>query len=162
MAEAAARVLASMGVDAATALDDPVRDHAARAGLDAAVFNPDAPADHKFKALVFDATGIASSADLVELQRFFYPTVGRLQRSGRVVVLGGGRRALEGFTRSLGKEVGPRGVTVNLVHVEEGAEEQLGADAPVPAHAALGVRLRAGHPRGRRARGAARAAARRW
>ena len=32
-----------------------------------------APADHKFKALVFDATGIVESADLVELQRFFYP-----------------------------------------------------------------------------------------
>lgn len=124
-AEAAARVLKAMGADAATALDDPVRDAAARAGLDAAVFNPQAPADQKFRALVFDATGIESSADLVELQRFFYPTVARLQRSGRVVVIGGGRRALEGFTRSLGKEVGPRGVTVNLVHVEEGAENQL-------------------------------------
>jgi len=125
VAEAAARVLKSMGADAATALDDPVREQAARAGLNAAVFNPEAPADQKFRALVFDATGIESSADLVELQRFFYPTVGRLQRSGRVVVIGGGRRALEGFTRSLGKEVGPRGVTVNLVHVDEGAEDQL-------------------------------------
>lgn len=125
VAEAAARALAAMGADAATALDDPVREHAARAGLDAAVFNPEAPADQKFRALVFDATGIESSADLVELQRFFYPTVARLQRSGRVVVLGGGRRALEGFTRSLGKEVGPRGVTVNLVHVAQGAEDQL-------------------------------------
>jgi len=125
VAEAAARVLATMGADAATALDDPVREHAARAGLNAAVFNPEAPADQKFRALVFDATGIVDSAGLVELQRFFYPTVGRLQRSGRVVVLGGGRRALEGFTRSLGKEVGPRGVTVNLVHVDEGAEDRL-------------------------------------
>jgi 3-oxoacyl-[acyl-carrier protein] reductase len=126
VAEAAARVLASMGADAATALDDPVREHAAAAGLDAAVFNPQAPADQRFKALVFDATGIERSEQLVELQRFFYPTVARLQRSGRVIVLGGGRRALEGFTRSLGKEVGPRGVTVNLVHVEEGAEERIG------------------------------------
>ena len=31
------------------------------AGLDAAVFNPEAPADQRFKALVFDATGITSS-----------------------------------------------------------------------------------------------------
>ena len=46
-----------MGADAATALDDPVREHAARAGLDAAVFNPQAPADQRFKALIFDATG---------------------------------------------------------------------------------------------------------
>jgi 3-oxoacyl-[acyl-carrier protein] reductase len=126
VAEAAARVLADMGVDAATALDDPVRTHAAAAGLDAAVFNPEAPADRTFKALVFDATGISSSADLVELQRFFHPTIRRVEPSGRVIVLGGGRRALEGFTRSLGKEIG-RGATVNLVHVAPGAEESIGS-----------------------------------
>jgi 3-oxoacyl-[acyl-carrier protein] reductase len=126
LAEPAARVLADMGVDAATALDDPVRDLAARGGLDAAVFNPLAPSEQRFKALVFDASGLQSSEDLVELQRFFYPTVSRVQPSGRVIVLGGGRRALEGFTRSLGKEIGPsRGATVNLIHVEEGAEASL-------------------------------------
>ncbi len=116
MAEAAARVLAQLGVDAATALDDPVREHAANAGLDAAVFNPEAPADQRFKALVFDATG----AELVELHRFFHPTVRRVLPSGRVVVIGDGRRALEGFTRSLGKEIG-RGATVNLIQVTEDA-----------------------------------------
>jgi 3-oxoacyl-[acyl-carrier protein] reductase len=111
----AARVLAALGADAATALDDPVRALVAEAGLDAAVFNPLAPADQRFKALVFDATG----ADLVELHRFFHPTVRRVLPSGRVVVFGDGRRALEGFVRSLGKEIG-RGATVNLVHVEPG------------------------------------------
>jgi 3-oxoacyl-[acyl-carrier protein] reductase len=123
LAEGAARVLAALGADAATALDDPVRDAAARAGLDAAVFNPAAPAEQRFKALVFDASGLASSADLVELQRFFYPTISRVLPSGRVIVLGGGRRALEGFTRSLAKEIGPsRGATANLLEVEEGAD----------------------------------------
>jgi 3-oxoacyl-[acyl-carrier protein] reductase len=91
----------------------------------------------KVKALVFDATGIAESTELVELQRFFYPAVSRLQRSGRVVVLGTppaeagsvlahtAQRALEGFTRSLGKEIGGRGSTAQLVYVEPGAEDQL-------------------------------------
>jgi 3-oxoacyl-[acyl-carrier protein] reductase len=115
-----------MGADAATALDDPVRSHAAAAGLDAAVFNPEAPADRKFKALVFDATGIETSSDLVELQRFFHPTIRRVLPSGRVIVFGGGKRALEGFTRSLGKEIG-RGATVQLVHVEPGAEDGIGS-----------------------------------
>jgi 3-oxoacyl-[acyl-carrier protein] reductase len=129
LAEPAARVLAALGADSATALDDPAREAAAAAGLDAAVFNPQAPADRRFKALVFDASGIGSSADLVELQRFFHPTVRRLLPSGRVVVLGGGpdsvaQRALEGFTRSLGKEIG-RGATVQLIHVAPGAEDQL-------------------------------------
>src|SRR3954471_1038068 len=45
LAAGGGRGLAELGVDAATALDDPVRDIAARAGLDAAVFNPLAPAD---------------------------------------------------------------------------------------------------------------------
>src|SRR3954453_5509312 len=80
-----------------------------------------AGAEGKAKALLFDATGIADSTELVELQRFFYPAVPRLQRSGRAIVLGTppaeagsipahtAQRALEGFTRSLGKEIGGRG-----------------------------------------------------
>jgi 3-oxoacyl-[acyl-carrier protein] reductase len=96
-----------------------------------------AGAEGKAKALIFDASGISDSTELVELQRFFYPGVGRLQRNGRVVVLGvppaeagstraaTAQRALEGFTRSLGKEVGGRGATVQLVRVSAGGEEQL-------------------------------------
>jgi 3-oxoacyl-[acyl-carrier protein] reductase len=87
------------------------------------------------KALLFDATGIADSTELVELQRFFHPNVKRVQHSGRVVVLGTppaglppraatAQRALEGFTRSLGKEIG-RGIAVQLVYVAEGAEEEI-------------------------------------
>lgn len=86
-------------------------------------------------ALVFDASAVAESAQLVELQRFFHPNVRRVQVSGRVVVLGTppagldprratAQRALEGFTRSLGKEIG-RGIAVQLVYVEEGAEAQI-------------------------------------
>src|SRR5262249_17180818 len=44
-----------------------------------------AGADGEAKALLFDATGIADSTELVELQRFFYPAVGRLRTCGRVV-----------------------------------------------------------------------------
>jgi 3-oxoacyl-[acyl-carrier protein] reductase len=91
--------------------------------------------DSPVKALVFDATGIADSTELVELQRFFHPNVKRIERSGRVVVLGTpppglparaatAQRALEGFTRSLGKEIG-RGVAVQLVYVAEGAEGEI-------------------------------------
>ncbi len=96
-----------------------------------------AGAEGKAKALVFDASGIADSTELVELQRFFYPSVPRLRRSGRVVVLGTtpalagtprahtAQRALEGFTRSLAKEIGGKGATAQLVYVEPGAEDQL-------------------------------------
>jgi 3-oxoacyl-[acyl-carrier protein] reductase len=96
-----------------------------------------AGAEGKVKALVFDATGIADSTELVELQRFFYPAVPRLERNARVVVVGTpppeagstraatAQRALEGFTRSLGKEIGGRGATAQLVYVAAGGEDQL-------------------------------------
>jgi 3-oxoacyl-[acyl-carrier protein] reductase len=96
-----------------------------------------AGAEGPAKALVFDAGGIADSTELVELQRFFYPAVGRLRRNGRVIVLGTppgeagsprahtAQRALEGFTRSLGKEIGGRGATCQLVYVAPGGEDQL-------------------------------------
>jgi 3-oxoacyl-[acyl-carrier protein] reductase len=109
---------------AASAVLDSIR--AERAGAEGPV-----------KALVFDASGISDSTELVELQRFFYPAVGRLQRCGRVVVLGTppaeagsprartAQRALEGFTRSLAKEIGGRGSTCQLVYVASGGEDQL-------------------------------------
>ncbi|MCW2758101.1 MAG: fabG 10 [Nocardioidaceae bacterium] len=84
------------------------------------------------KGLVFDATDIRTPEQLVQLQEFFTPKLRSLAKCARVVVLGGipeqlegeeriAQRALEGFTRSLGKEVG-NGSTVQLVYVAEGAE----------------------------------------
>jgi 3-oxoacyl-[acyl-carrier protein] reductase len=85
-----------------------------------------------YKGLVFDASGITATDDLVALRDFFQPLLRGLSSCGRVVVLGTppelvegservAQRALEGFTRSLGKEVG-RGSTVQLVYVAPGAE----------------------------------------
>ncbi|GAB6984954.1 3-oxoacyl-ACP reductase [Nocardioides pyridinolyticus] len=92
----------------------------------------DTTGDGTFKGLVFDATGLTSSDQLGELRDFFTPLLRRLDRCPRVVVIGTppelvtgdervAQRALEGFTRSLGKEIG-RGGTVQLVYVGEGAE----------------------------------------
>ena len=86
----------------------------------------------KYKGLVFDATGLQASSDLVALRDFFSPVLRSLESCARVVVIGTppeqvkgaervAQRALEGFTRSLGKEIG-RGGTVQLVYVAEGAE----------------------------------------
>lgn len=90
------------------------------------------PESERAKALVFDATGLTGSADLSALQEFFTPLMRRLESCARVVVLGTppeatqagervAQRALEGFTRSLGKEIG-KGSTVQLVYVAGGAE----------------------------------------
>ena len=86
----------------------------------------------KYKGLVFDATGLTSADQLVALQQFFTPLMRSLASCPRVVVIGTPpeqcsgservtQRALEGFTRSLGKEIG-RGGTSQLVYVAEGAE----------------------------------------
>jgi 3-oxoacyl-[acyl-carrier protein] reductase len=132
-----AEILAAAHAEVASGLQEPLRSTVAGAGLDATVFNPDAPGEQRFKALVFDASGIVDSTQLLALQGFFHPTVRRIERCGRVVVLGTApadcptvraataQRALEGFTRSLGKELGGRGIAVQLVLVAPGGEHGL-------------------------------------
>jgi 3-oxoacyl-[acyl-carrier protein] reductase len=85
-------------------------------------------------ALVFDASGIDDSPRLRALYEFFHPVIPALNRNGRVLVLGSppeeatgpreatAQRAIEGFVRSVAKEIGRRGSTAQLVQVESGAE----------------------------------------
>ncbi len=91
----------------------------------------------RYRALVFDASGITRPADLVALRDFFGPLMRSLETCARLVVIGTppelvageeriAQRALEGFTRSLGKEVG-RGGTSQLLYVAAGAEGAVGS-----------------------------------
>jgi 3-oxoacyl-[acyl-carrier protein] reductase len=134
---AAAKVLADIEADVQTPLQDEARRAAADAHLEAGIFNPEvASPEDRFKALVFDATGIGDSTELREAWAFFHPTIRRVRTSGRVIVLGRppedcenprqavAQRALEGLTRSIGKEV-RKGATAQLVYVAPGAEDQL-------------------------------------
>jgi 3-oxoacyl-[acyl-carrier protein] reductase len=87
----------------------------------------------KFGGLVFDATGITEPTGLKALYEFFTPVLRNLGSSGRVVVIGTTpsetatahehivQRALEGFTRSLGKEL-QHGATVSLVYLAADAK----------------------------------------
>lgn len=93
----------------------------------------EAAAEQRYGALIFDATGIADPADLRALHDFFHPVIRSVGPSGRVIVLGTppeavddarqaiAQRALEGFTRSVGKEL-KRGATVQLVYVDPSAD----------------------------------------
>ncbi|MFM0660944.1 3-oxoacyl-ACP reductase [Paraburkholderia sediminicola] len=92
----------------------------------------------KLTALLFDASGIEDSSQLEPLHGFFHDTLRSLGKCGRIIVLGRppeacasprqwtAQRALEGLTRSLGKEA-RRGITANLVYVEHGAENGIEA-----------------------------------
>jgi len=95
--------------------------------------------EKKHYAVIIDATGLRSVAALKDLLMLARPRVRHLKSSGRVVVLGrppqeqktvagaAAQRALEGFTRSLAREVGRKGSTANLLTVSPGAEDRLAA-----------------------------------
>ncbi|MFC9675656.1 3-oxoacyl-ACP reductase [Streptomyces sp. NPDC056949] len=79
-------------------------------------------------AIVLDATAVTGIATLAEVHAALHPVARSVAPSGRIVVLGAplsrddhhqaaAQQALEGFVRSLGKEIG-RGRTVTLVRVE--------------------------------------------
>ena len=86
-----------------------------------------------FGGLLFDATGITTPEGLKALRDFFTPVLRNIGSSGRVVVVGTtpdqtgsvderiAQRALEGFTRSLGKEL-QRGATIGLVYLAADAK----------------------------------------
>ncbi|MGV0592663.1 3-oxoacyl-ACP reductase [Mycolicibacterium porcinum] len=86
-----------------------------------------------FGGVVLDATGIADASGLKELYQFFTPVLRNLASCARVVVIGTTpdeagsvhaqitQRALEGFTRSLGKEL-QRGATASLVYLAADAK----------------------------------------
>ena len=86
-----------------------------------------------FGGLVFDATGITEPAGLKGLYEFFTPLLRNLGASARIVVVGTtpeeadgaherlAQRALEGFTRSLAKEL-RRGATAALVYLSPDAK----------------------------------------
>ena len=88
-------------------------------------------------AMLFDATEIEDPESLRWLYDFFHPHVRRLRPCGRAVIIGrpaargsspaasAARKALDGFVRSLAKEVGRRGSTAQLVMVDDGAEARL-------------------------------------
>jgi 3-oxoacyl-[acyl-carrier protein] reductase len=92
----------------------------------------------RFDALVLDATAVADAAGLAALYDFFHPRMRKVAKNARIVVLArppedtnvpataAARAGIEGFTRSLAKEIGANGTTANTIFVAEGAEDRLG------------------------------------
>ncbi|WP_448625924.1 3-oxoacyl-ACP reductase [Geodermatophilus sp. URMC 64] len=84
-------------------------------------------------AVVLDATGLTTPADLAAAHDFLAPAIKRLRPSGRVLILAdppaqadspaqaAARQALDGLVRSIGKEL-LNGSTANLLYVPAGAE----------------------------------------
>jgi 3-oxoacyl-[acyl-carrier protein] reductase len=99
-------------------------------------------ASARLDVLVFDATGCTTPAQLRALYDFFNPLTRRLAVGARVLVIAAEpltatdvseaavARGVEGFTRSLAKEIGRRGATANLTYVARGAESRLAGLLP--------------------------------
>jgi 3-oxoacyl-[acyl-carrier protein] reductase len=134
VAEALADVLGAVGVPTFVPPDEHLREVATSAGARTWAFSPDEDEEQRFAALAFDATGIADTPELRHAYSFFHPVIRRIESSGRVLVLATppelaesrrqavAQRALEGFVRSVAKEIGNKGATANLVYVAPGAE----------------------------------------
>uniref|UniRef100_UPI0030DAC238 SDR family NAD(P)-dependent oxidoreductase n=1 Tax=uncultured Marinobacter sp. TaxID=187379 RepID=UPI0030DAC238 len=87
--------------------------------------------------VVLDATGCGEPDDYKALYEAFQPILKRIAQNGRILLLAGIpeagddpvtaalARGLEGFGRSLGKELGKYGTTVNLAYVAKDAVDRL-------------------------------------
>ncbi|MFY0642480.1 MAG: 3-oxoacyl-ACP reductase [Bermanella sp.] len=92
------------------------------------VFKEDQEARHN--SVLFDATALKTTNDLSQLKAFFSKISKRLNTSSHIVILGlnpadcsdiqqaSVMEALNGFTRSLGKEFGRKAVMVNVVYCQ--------------------------------------------
>lgn len=84
--------------------------------------------------LLFDASTLSTPESLKDLYEFTHHRVGKLKPCARVLIVGAApskdmpalavasQEALSGFVRSLAKELGSRGITVNLVLTSEGLD----------------------------------------
>ncbi|HUS24356.1 MAG TPA: 3-oxoacyl-ACP reductase [Candidatus Binatia bacterium] len=87
--------------------------------------------------IVYDASGLSRPERLHELYEFFQPLAARIAPNGRVVIVtrtpesaseaprAACAASLRGFIKSLGKEIGRKGATANLIEVAPGSEAGL-------------------------------------
>ncbi|PYE39382.1 3-oxoacyl-ACP reductase [Psychrobacter fozii] len=127
------RILSDVHADVYVNSSDDIKDELADASIEA---KANTGGDDKFKVLLFDASNIVNAEQLKEVYEFFHAVARRVDKSGRVIIVGRtpenitdieaamAQRSLEGFVKSVGKEF-KRGVTAQLIYVEEGAEQNL-------------------------------------
>lgn len=129
------QVLSNIHADTYAGNNAELQQVSAKVGLNLRAFNS-GDKESKFKALVFDASGIENSEQLKELYDFFNPVMRQVAVSGRVIVIGINpdsakslsqsiaQRALEGFVKSVGKEI-KKGIVADLIYVDQDAAKNL-------------------------------------
>lgn len=130
------RILKAVHANSFTMADDnALQTLATQAGLTVSSYNTEQK-NSKFKAVIFDASGIENSEQLQQLYAFFNPIARQISSSGRVVILGLNpntaksvkqaiaQRALEGFVKSVAKEF-KKGISAQLLYVDADAGENI-------------------------------------
>ena len=127
------RILSTLHAEVYVNNKDSIKDVLSKAGVETKANTND---KDKFKILLFDASNISNANELKSMYEFFHAVARRVEKSGRVIVIGRtpdtitdidtalAQRSLEGFVKSVGKEF-KRGITAQLIYVAEGAEENL-------------------------------------
>lgn len=130
-----AQVLSNIHANTYAGNNAQLQQVAAKSGLNVSAFN-EGDKESKFKAVVFDASGIESSEQLNELHKFFSPIARQIATSGRVIVVGLtpetaptikqaiAQRGLEGFVKSVGKEF-KKGIAAELILVDADAAQNI-------------------------------------
>lgn len=133
LSDAVARILADVHANVYVNASDGIKDAFANASVDA---KADTGGKDKYKVVVFDATNINNADELTTIYEFFHPIARRIDKSGRVIVLGRppeelddiqaslAQRALVGFVKSIAKEF-KKGITAQLIYVAKGQEQHL-------------------------------------
>lgn len=135
LSDAVARILADVhaNVYVNASASDGIKDALANTSVDA---KADTGGKDKYKVVVFDATNINNADELTTIYEFFHPIARRIDKSGRVIVLGRppeelddiqaslAQRALVGFVKSIAKEF-KKGITAQLIYVAKGQEQHL-------------------------------------
>ena len=99
----------------------------------------DEGSDGRLDGLCFDARGFSDTTDVDEMYAFFHTHASRLRRGKRIVVVGAAGKvdafesaseaaaqgALVGFVKSLARELGGRGIGVNLLRAAPGNHDGL-------------------------------------
>jgi 3-oxoacyl-[acyl-carrier protein] reductase len=141
LAEVLAGAITAAGADCFVTGDDamlpPYVEHGAAHGRHPTQLQlDDKPDGFRPHGIIFDGTGLTHPEQLREAWAFFQPLARGLRKCGRALVIArtpalddvqaaATSRGLEGFARSLARELGRKGSTAQLVFVEQGAEDRL-------------------------------------
>ena len=120
-----------------TAVSERLSQWLADAGARTVASTGQEESDASLDGMVFDCTGATGPDDLRDLYTFFHGIVRRLREQGCVVLIArlpehcdsvaaaAVQRGVEGFCRSLAKELGRQGGRANLLYVAPDAEDRL-------------------------------------